>query len=84
MGSDQLHLLNIYVEPGNTQSIQTRVSRIIEVVDDILRQYQGSKIIIGGDVNSQRVKMTKELIRRGFTPTITEGTATHRDGNHLD
>ena len=28
--------------------------------------------------------MTKELIKRGFTPAIAEGTATHRDGNHLD
>jgi len=35
-------------------------------------------------VNSQRGKMTKELIRRGFTPAIAEGTPTHRDGNHLD
>jgi hypothetical protein len=37
MGSQQLHLLNIYIEPGNTQSIHQRVARIVEVVYDILR-----------------------------------------------
>lgn len=37
MGNEQLHLLNIYIEPGNTQTVQDRVKRIVEVVDDILR-----------------------------------------------
>jgi hypothetical protein len=35
-------------------------------------------------VNSQRITMTRELLRRGFTPAIADGTPTHRDGNHLD
>ena len=39
---------------------------------------------MGGDVNAQREKMNTELVRRGFTPSIAEGTPTHRDGNHLD
>lgn len=30
------------------------------------------------------MKLSRELIRRGFTAAIAEGTATHRDGNHLD
>ena len=39
---------------------------------------------MGGDVNSQRITLTRELLRRGFTPAIADGTPTHRDGNHLD
>ena len=32
----------------------------------------------------QREKLNVELVRRGFTPAIADGTPTHRDGNHLD
>ncbi len=28
--------------------------------------------------------MSTELLRRGFTPVLPEGSKTHRDGNHLD
>ena len=40
--------------------------------------------MIGGDINSQRSYMGTELLRRGFTPVLPEGSKTHRDGNHLD
>ena len=39
---------------------------------------------MGGDVNSQKITMKRELLRRGFTPAIADGTPTHRDANHLD
>jgi hypothetical protein len=35
MGCEQLHLLNVYIEPGQTQLLVTRVNRVLEVVDDI-------------------------------------------------
>ena len=57
---------------------------MINLAKDIIKQDQGAKIIVGGDLNGQLNKMHTSLTLAGFTPALRERTKTHRDGNQLD
>jgi hypothetical protein len=38
IGSSQVHILNCYVEPGDSQTVKNRALRIAEIAGDIMKQ----------------------------------------------
>ena len=84
IGGEEVHILNVYLEPGLESFVGKRADTVIQLAKDIVRQDPAAKVIIGGDLNGQLNKMHTQLTRAGFTPAIRERVATHRDGNQLD
>ena len=79
-----MHILNVYLEPGQYSFVGKRAETVINLAKDIVKQDAGSKIIIGGDLNGQLSKLHTFLAQAGFTPALRAKTPTHRDGNQLD
>ena len=84
LGGEEVHILNVYLEPGLESFVGKRAETVINLAKDIIKQDPGGKIIVGGDLNSQLNKMHTFLSLAGFTPALRERTKTHRDGNQLD
>ena len=83
-GREELHLVNVYIEPGNQSHIVQRADTVVSLVRDILRQDPAAKVIVGGDLNGQRLRVHRSLTELGFLPALEEGAPTHTEGNHLD
>ena len=79
-----VHVLNVYLEPRPTEAVVKRRQRVLQIVDDIVRQHKEAKIVVGGDINGEMATLNKELLFRGFAQALDPGTPTHRLGNHLD
>ena len=79
-----MHILNVYLEPGQESFVGKRAETVINLAKDIVKQDAGAKIIIGGDLNGQLSKLHTFLTLAGFTPALRAKTPTHRDGNQLD
>jgi hypothetical protein len=60
------------------------MTRLLLAVDNVLTNLPNSKFLIAGDFNEHRSSMQRELVARGFVGVIPEGSATHKDGHHLD
>lgn len=84
LGYEQVHVINVYLEPRPTEAVTKRRQRIVQIVDDILKQHKEARIVVGGDINREMEALNKELLVRGFTQALEPGTPTHKLGNHLD
>ena len=83
-GREELHLVNVYIEPGNQSHVVQRADTVVGLARDILRQDPAAKVVVGGDLNGQRQRVHRGLVELGFLPALEEGTPTHAEGNHLD
>ena len=81
LGEEEIHLLNVYLEPGQEAFVGKRANIIISLAKSIIRQDPAAKIMLGGDLNGQLGKVHTALVQAGFTPALGEGTATHEGGN---
>ena len=81
LGEEEVHLLNVYLEPGQEAFVGKRANKIISLAKSIIRQDPAAKIMLGGDLNGQLGKVHTALVQAGFTPALGEGTATHEGGN---
>ena len=51
LGGEEVHILNVYLEPGQESFVIKRAETVINLAKDIVKQDVGAKIIIGGDLN---------------------------------
>ena len=51
LGGEEVHILNVYLEPGLESFVGKRAETVINLVKDIIKQDPGAKIIVGGDLN---------------------------------
>ena len=79
-----MHILNVYLEPGQESFVGKRAETVINLAKDIVNQDACAKIIIGGDLNGQLSKLHTSLTSAGFIPALRAKTPTHRDSNQLD
>ena len=70
LGGEEVHLLNVYLEPGHEAFIAKRADTVISLAKGIVRQDPAAKIILGGDLNGQLGKVHTALIQAGFTPAL--------------
>jgi len=84
LGGEEVHILSTYLEPGQESFVGKRADMVVNLAKDIIKQDQGAKIIIGGDLNGQITKLHTFLTAAGFTPALRAKTPTHREGNQLD
>ena len=84
LGNEELHILNVYLEPGHDSFVVKRADIVVALVMSIIRQDAAAKIIIGGDLNGQLQKVHTALMLASFSPALKAGTVTHREGNQLD
>ena len=57
LGGEEVHLLNVYVEPGHEAFVVKRADIVIRLAKGIIRQDPAAKIILGGDLNGQLNKV---------------------------
>ena len=62
MGGEEVHLLNVYVEPGQEAFVVKRADTVISLAKGIIRQDPAAKIIQGGDLNGQLNKVHTALV----------------------
>ena len=62
MGGEEVHLLNVYVEPGQEAFVVKRADTVISLAKGIIRQDPAAKIILGGDLNGQLNKVHTALV----------------------
>ena len=79
-----MHILNVYLEPGQESFVVKRADTVVNLAKDIIRQDPTAKIMQGGDLNGQLNKLHTFLTMAGFTPALRAKTPTHREGNQLD
>ena len=84
LGGEEVHILNVYLEPGHEKTVVQRAHKVIQLTKDIVRQDSTAKIIVGGDVNGMFSRVNTHLQVAGFKPALIQGTPTHREGNQLD
>ena len=46
LGGEEVHILNVYLEPGLESFVGKRAETVIQLAKDIVRQDPGAKIII--------------------------------------
>ena len=51
LGNEEVHLLNVYLEPGLEAFVGKRADSVISLAKGIIRQDPAAKIILGGDLN---------------------------------
>ena len=81
LGGEEVHILNVYLEPGHEKFVVQRADKVIQLTKDIMRQDPAAKVIVGGDVNGMFSKVNTYLLLAGFKPALIQGTPTHRDGH---
>jgi endonuclease/exonuclease/phosphatase (EEP) superfamily protein YafD len=84
LGGEEVHILNVYLEPGLESFVGKRAETVINLAKDIIKQDPASKIIIGGDLNGKLKKLHIFVTMAGFTPAQRAKTPTHREGKQLD
>jgi hypothetical protein len=84
LGGEEVHILNVYLEPGQESFVIKRADTVVNLAKDIIRQDPTAKIMLGGDLNGQLKKLHTFLSASGFTPALRAKTPTHREGNQLD
>ena len=61
LGDEVMHLLNVYLEPGQAGFVGKRADTVISLAKGIIRQDPAAKIILGGDLNGQLNKVHTAL-----------------------
>ena len=84
LGVEEIHIHNVFLEPGYENFVVQRPDKVIQLTKDIVRKDPAAKVIVGGDVNGMFSKVNTFLLAAGFTPALIQGTPTHRDGHQLD
>ena len=79
-----MHILNVYLEPGDEGYVVKRADYVISLARGIIRQDPAAKIMLGGDLNGQLGRLHNALTQAGFTPAPRGGSVTHKEGNQLD
>jgi hypothetical protein len=51
LGDEEVHLLNVYQEPGHEAFVVKRADTVISLAKGIIRLDPAAKIILGGDLN---------------------------------
>ena len=51
LGDEEVHLLNVYLEPGHEAFVAKWFNTVISLAKGIIRQDPAAKIIQGGDLN---------------------------------
>ena len=51
LGGEEVHILNVNLEPGQEGFVVKRADTVINLAKDIIKQDAGAKIIVGGDLN---------------------------------
>ena len=51
LGGEEIHILNVYLEPGLESFVGKRADTVVSLIRSIIRQDGTAKIIIGGDLN---------------------------------
>jgi exonuclease III len=51
LGGEDVHILNVYLEPGLESFVGKRADTVVSLVRSIIKQDGTAKIIIGGDLN---------------------------------
>ena len=67
LGGEEVHIINVYLEPGLESFVGKRADTVISMVRSIIRQDAAAKIIVGGDLNGQLTKVHRMLVSAGFT-----------------
>ena len=62
LGGEEVHMLNVYVEPGHEAFGVKRADTVISLAKGIIRQDPAAKIILGGDLNGQLKKEHTALV----------------------
>ena len=62
LGGEEVHLLNVYVDPGHEAFLVKRADTVISLAKGIIRQDPAAKIILGGDLNGQLNKVHTALV----------------------
>ena len=70
LGDEEVHLLNVYLEPGHEAFVVKRADTVISLAKGIIRQDPAAKIILGGDLNWQLGKVHTALTQAGFAPAL--------------
>jgi exonuclease III len=70
LGDEEVHLLNVYLEPGHEAFVVKRADTVISLAKGIIRQDPAAKIILGGDLNGQLGKVHTALVQAGFAPAL--------------
>ena len=61
-----MHILNVYLEPGQESFVIKRADTVVNLAKDIIRQDPTAKIMLGGDLNGQLNKLHTYLRQAGF------------------
>ena len=51
LGGEEIHILNVYLEPGLESFVGKRADTVVSLIRSIIKQDGTAKIIIGGDLN---------------------------------
>ena len=51
LGGEEVHILNVYLEPGLESFVGKRADTVVSLIRSIIKQDGTAKIIIGGDLN---------------------------------
>ena len=70
LGGEEVHILNVYLEPGHEKFVVQRADKVIQLTKDIMRQDPSAKVIVGGDVNGMFSKVNTYLLLAGFKPAL--------------
>ena len=62
LGDEEIHLLNVYLEPGHEAFVVKKADTVISLAKGIIRQDPAAKIILGGDLNGQLNKVHTALV----------------------
>ena len=57
---------------------------MVALIQDKIKQYQGARIVVAGDINAQLNDLDSKLVTLSFVPGLNPGTPTNRGGNQLD
>ena len=47
LGGEEVHILNVYLEPGHEKFVVQRADKVIQLVNDIVRLDSTAKVIVG-------------------------------------
>ena len=51
LAGEEVHILNVYLEPGQESFVVKRADTVINLAKDIIKQDAGAKIIVGRNLN---------------------------------
>ena len=77
-------IVNCYIPPGSNQENKVVYSTIINSVKRFMSNYPQYPVVVGGDFNAYRKKISKELQELGLQAVFKGNATFKRSGNQLD